>query len=251
MGLTDEEIGLSATKPKSGNPSSQCKGASPPDPEDPDQANSSSANTSCQGDPAGEPLALGDATIGSSELKNDAAPRDMTLEYLAKTADVDELADRQGPSQTESSRQHTEGDTMNRTEQEGGRGGTQQLADVETRRGSGNTRGIGPKEHSARWAWSRRGTEECSLYFRSDSGCEGHRMASPSRRTSMASNSDAAGNGGKGGKGKRTVYLGRTQAFPLRRVESSLAVDARGFGLSGVSADAVGEEFALDMSWFF
>lgn len=39
--------------------------------------------------------------------------------------------------------------------------------------------------------------------------------------------------GGK--RGRRTTYLGRSQNFPLRRVESNLAAGDRGFGLSGVA----------------
>lgn len=107
-------------------------------------------------------------------------------------------------------------------------------------RSAGSRRSTIYGERSNRGAGSRRGTtqqddDECSLYFRSDSGAEGFRMPSPSRRTSTSSSS--GGGGGSGGRGKRTVYLGRTQAFPLRRVESNLAVDARGFGLSGVCPD--------------
>ncbi|CAM9810177.1 unnamed protein product [Ectocarpus sp. 6 AP-2014] len=106
-------------------------------------------------------------------------------------------------------------------------------------RGAGRRRSTVYGESSYRGAGSRRGTtqrddDECSLYFRSDSGAEGYRMPSPSRRTSTSSSGGGGGGGGGGGRGKRTVYLGRTQAFPLRRVESNLAVDARGFGLSGV-----------------
>eukprot|EP00903_Cladosiphon_okamuranus_P010271 g9725.t1 len=240
VGLTDEEIGFSGTKPKPDTIHSKCKDGSPPIREElPHQATSSSANTSCHRDRADEAVPLGDTTIVSSALRNDAVPRDMTLEDLAKTNDVEELATGQGPSQIESSRQHPDGHAMARTERKRG-GGAQELADEDTRGDSGITRSIDHKENSTRWAWSRRGTEECSLYFRSDSGCEGHRMPSPSRRSSTASNSDKGCNGGKGGKGKRTVYLGRTQAFPLRRVESSLSVGERGFGLSGVSANAEG-----------
>lgn len=176
------------------------------------------------------------STLGNPDLQSDAAPTDMTLEDLAKATDVNELADRQGPHQAENSRQHSQrGTGKRRTTAEQDEGGeSQELADEGTGRDPGGSRGIGQKEKSTRWAWNRRGTEECSLYFRSDSGSEGHRVPSPSRRTSTASNGDT------GGKGSRTVYLGRAQAFPLRRVESSLAVDARGFGLSGVSADAIG-----------
>lgn len=250
MGLTDEAVGFSSTKQVLGNPNSACKRKSerPLAPgERRPQDTPSSASTSGHGDPAGdptfhegkgngEPLALADAAFGNTDLNKFAASRDMTLEDLAKTTDVAELAERQGADPSGNSREHTEGGARTRTEQEEDGGRTQELPGGDTRRDSGETRGIGQKENSTRWDWSRRGTDECSLYFRSDS---------PSRRTSTASNS------GVGGKGKRTVYLGRIQAFPLRRVESSLAVDARGFGLSGVAADAIGEGVLLIQIPFF
>lgn len=254
VGLTDEEIGFSGTKPKSVNPNSTRKTTCErpfAHEERPRQAASSSANTSCHGGPTGDPafneeqgdgeqLADKGAAFGNSGLQNDAATRDMTLEDLAKTTDMAELADRRGPDQIESSGEHSEGGARTRTSTEQEEGGvTHERADKDTGRDPGGTRGVGQKENSTRWAWGRRGTEECSLYFRSDSGSEGRRIPSPSRRTSTASNGDT------GGKGKRTVYLGRAQAFPLRRVESSLAVDARGFGLSGVSADAIGADLLL------
>lgn len=250
MGLTDEEVGFCGTKQKSYHPNSSRKSTSgrPVVPEQLSrQATSSSASAYRLGDPGsdpasiegkgdGEPLTPEGASFGNSELPHDAASRDMTLEDLAKTTDVNELADRQGADQIESSRESAEGGARTKPRAEQGQGDEpQELADDDTRRDSGGTRGIGQKENSTRWAWNRRGTEECSLYFRSDSGSESHRVPSPSRRTSTASHNDT------GGKGKRTVYLGRTQAFPLRRVESSLAVDARGFGLSGVSAEATGD----------
>lgn len=248
VGLTDEDVGFSSTNRKCDNASSACKSTPgrPLAPKDvPRQASSSSPSTSCHGNPTlsggkgvGGPLALEESTFGNSGVQNDAASRDMTLEDLAKTTDVADLAEKQGVDQSDNRREHTEGGgdrTGTRTEpEEGGR--TQEMADTDTRRDSRGTRGIGQKENSTKWAWNRRGTDECSLYFRSDSGCEGDRMPSPSRRTSTASN------GSTGGKGKRTVYLGRTQAFSLRRIESSLSVDARGFGLSGVSAAAIGED---------
>lgn len=126
------------------------------------------------------------------------------------------------------------------------RGSESTTAGELSRIGSDSTRGTFQREGSSsssfrRVAGSRRGTaqqedDECSLYFKSDSGVDGqHRMPFPSRRASSASSSSRGGGGS--GRGKRTVYLGRTQVFPLRRVESSLAVDARGFGLSGACPD--------------
>lgn len=73
--------------------------------------------------------------------------------------------------------------------------------------------------------------DECSVYFRSDSGSR-NLMRSSSRRTSTASS-------GIWGRRKRTVYLGRSQRFPLRSVDSRLSPGDRGFGLSGVSSDIV------------
>lgn len=73
--------------------------------------------------------------------------------------------------------------------------------------------------------------DECSVYFRSDSG-SGNLMRVSSRRTSTASS-------GSWGRRKRTVYLGRSQRFPLRSVDSRLSPGDRGFGLSGVSPDTI------------
>lgn len=73
--------------------------------------------------------------------------------------------------------------------------------------------------------------DECSVYFRSDSG-SGNLMRVTSRRASTASS-------GSWSRRKRTVYIGRLQRFPLRSVDSSLSPGDRGFGLSGVSPDTV------------
>lgn len=75
--------------------------------------------------------------------------------------------------------------------------------------------------------------DECSVYFRSDS-TGGDLARRCSRSASISS--------GANGRGKRTVYLGRSQKFTLRRVESRLAVGDRGFGLSGAPVADVGGE---------
>lgn len=270
VGLTDGEVGYSSTNEISDISNTAGLSAS----KLPRQATSSSENTSSHGgratDPSfsegkggSEPLAPNLTTLPDAPLQDDAALEDktmegMTLEDLAKATDTAVVAERRRTGQEENS-QVLEGQggsssagtaqrEGSRTPTEGGNrigqediGGTTTLKAEAMRRGSVAQRGIGQRENSRRGAGSRRGTtqqedDECSLYFRSGSVCEGHRMTSPSRRTSTSSSS------GVGGKGKRTVYLGRGQAFPLRRVESSLAVDARGFGLSGVSPGiAVGE----------
>lgn len=257
-GVTDEEVGFSSTKQKLGNANSKDKsetGRPSASEAMPRQANSPPAKMSFHGDAGndlachagkgdGEESALKEAAFGTSDLEIDAASRDMTLENLAKTSDVAELTESRESNQIESALEQTEGAAWTRIRadcEEGGR--TQELGGEGLRRGPGS--GVGQEANNTRWSWSRRGTEECSLYFRSDSGCEDHRIPSPSRRTSTASSSDT------GGRGKRTVYLGRAQAFPLRRVESSLAVDARGFGLSGVSVDAPGEGLLLAQSCFY
>lgn len=178
-----------------------------------------------------------ETTLPDAPLQDGSTIEDMTLEDLAKATDNAVVAEMRRTAREENSRvTQAGGDKL----QEGG-GGTRTLATGGRRQGSGGERCIVQRENSRRGAGSRRGTtqqedDECSLYFRSDSVCEGHRMPYPSRRTSTASS------GGVGGKGKRTIYLGRAQAFPLRRVESSLAVDARGFGLSGVSPEIIGGE---------
>ncbi|CAM9350548.1 unnamed protein product, partial [Hapterophycus canaliculatus] len=169
-----------------------------------------------------------DATcIGDHAALKEVALQDLTLKDLASgSSEVARLGE-------------THGDGEN--------GGTTQAIHGElTRMGSDSTRGTFQRESSSngsfmRGAENRKGTaqqedDECSLYFKSDSGVEGqHRMPPSSRRASSASSSSR---GGVSGRGKRTVYLGRTQVFPLRRVESSLAVDARGFGVSGVCSDS-------------
>lgn len=272
IGLTDEEAGFSAptkkperssdtvasgkstpgpgrstSAPSRGSGSSSLAGSPPPE-ELHRQVGSSSGSTSYREDSAGdtnngvekgadEPRALDDAASSNAELQDDAELKDVTLEDLATASDVPVLPGRWGPSQRQGSRSLEAGVTA---------AGSAQEEDARTkgpeddgRRGSGSTRGAAREEYGRRGAGKRRGTDECSLYFRSDDGLGGEdrRVPSPSRRTSTMSS------GSVGGRGRRTVYLGRTQAFPLRRVESSLAVDARGFGLSGVSADkAVGKK---------
>lgn len=202
--------------------------------------------------------------------------KDMTLEDLAKATDVAAVvAERMRTSKTTQDgngrgvtqerdcsagtgqpeecssgsriRIRTEGgDNVHQEDGGGGGGGTRTHAPPEGRsRVLGGGRGINQRENCRRGAGSRRGTtqqddDECSVYFRSESICEGQRLPSPSRRTSTASSG-----GLSGGKGKRTIYLGRTQAFPLRRVESSLAVDDRGFGVSGVSPDIAAGKMTL------
>lgn len=235
-----------------------------------------SANASSHGTPAadpaliegrgagGEPLAPNETTLPDA-LSEDDAPlenvtmEDMTLEDLAKATDMAVVAERRRAATQEKDSRGTQGRSAGMAQPEGcsrihtdgggkvreGGGGAKAFTAGGRRQGLGDERGIGRRGNSRRGAGSRRGTiqqedDECSLYFRSDSVCEGRRVPSPSRRTSTASS------GSVGGKGNRTVYLGRTQAFPLRRVESSLAVEARGFGLSGVCPEiAAGEETHL------
>lgn len=89
-------------------------------------------------------------------------------------------------------------------------------------------------------------TSECS-HFKLESEINGNRTrshsvdpemrtprrdVSPSTKLRGGGRSPARG-GGRGGS--RRIYLSRSQPFPLRRVESTLAVNDRGFGLSGVA----------------
>ncbi|CBN74420.1 hypothetical protein Esi_0020_0141 [Ectocarpus siliculosus] len=251
LGLSDEDIGYSnvggvsnasdTKKPRKGRKdrrlSASCRASASPE-DATRQRKPSSASTFGHADQAGIPasgdskgvkerVTAEDTETLDAELQSGSAPteegklRALTLQDLATgrpdatSREAEHVAARRGSDKAANAAQE-------------GRG----------TRGAGRRRSTIYGERSNRGAGSRRGTtqqddDECSLYFRSDSGAEGYRMPSPSRRTSTSS-SGGGGGGGGGGRGKRTVYLGRTQAFPLRRVESNLAVDARGFGLSGV-----------------
>lgn len=272
IGLTDEEVGFSSTSKKpespdtataktSGRPTTESAlgsptvaGASPPDEPHRQVSSSSGSSISHRGDSARDTSLAVETEPRASEDSDAELPggtgtglkdEDVTLEDLAATASgVPVLPGRRRTTQWQSSRSLDAGYTSAGIAQEG-RGRKSNAPDDggDKRRGSGSTReGPAQDDIGRRGAGGRRGTDECSLYFRSDDGYGGgedRRMPSPSRRTSTMSSGSV---GGSGGRGRRTVYLGRTQAFPLRRVESSLAVDARGFGLSGVSAEkAVGE----------
>ncbi|CAM9228445.1 unnamed protein product [Ectocarpus sp. 12 AP-2014] len=249
-GLSDEDVGYSNTggvssasdtkKPRKGGKerrlSASYRGSASPE-DATRQRKSSSASTFGHTDQAGIPasgdskgakerVAAEDTDTLDAELESGSPPtedgklRALTLQYLA-TGRPDATS-REEEHVAARRRSHKAANAARE-----GRGST----------GAGSRRSTIYGEISNRGAGSRRGTtqqddDECSLYFRSDSGAEGYRMLSPSRRTSTSSSSGVGGGGS--GRGKRTVYLGRTQAFPLRRVESNLAIDARGFGLSGV-----------------
>ncbi|CAM9151288.1 unnamed protein product [Ectocarpus sp. 12 AP-2014] len=249
LGLSDEDIGYSIVggvssasdtkKPRKGGKdrrlSASCRGSASPE-DATRQRKPSSTSTFGHTDQAGIPasgdskgakerVAAEDAETLDAELQSGSAP---TEEGKFRALTLQDLATAR-PDATSRAEEHV-----------AARRGSDKAANA-AREGRGST-GVGSRrstiygERSNRGAGSRRGTtqqddDECSLYFRSDSGAEGHRMLSPSRRTSTSS---SGGGGGGSGRGRRTVYLGRTQAFPLRRVESNLAVDARGFGLGGV-----------------
>lgn len=72
------------------------------------------------------------------------------------------------------------------------------------------------------------GKDECSVYFRSHSGSNSERQSS-SRRSSASSSVPS--------KRKRTLYLGKTQRFPLRRVGSIVVSSDGGVGLNRIPAD--------------
>lgn len=182
----------------------------------------------CLGPPAVVEKAELDATlVGDHAALKEVALQDLTLKELATaSAEVtgrEEEAHEEGGSETTPAL-HGE---LSRMASDSTEGTFQRESSSSSfRRGTGGRRGTAQQED-----------DECSLYFKSDSGAEcQHRTATPSRRASSASSS--GNRGGVSGRGKRTVYLGRTQVFPLRRVESSLAVDARGFGVSGACPDA-------------
>ncbi|CAM9206655.1 unnamed protein product, partial [Ectocarpus sp. 13 AM-2016] len=250
LGLSDEDIGYSniggvstasdTKKPRKGGKdrrlSASCRGSASPE-DATRQRKPSSASTFGNTDQAGIPasgdskgakerVAAEDTDTLDAELESGSAP---TEEGKLRALTLQDLATAR-PDATSREEEHVaarRGSDKAANAAREGRGGT----------GAGSRRSTLYGERSNRGAGSRRGTtqqddDECSLYFRSDSGAEGYRMLSPSRRTSTSNSS--GGGGGGSGRGKRTVYLGRTQAFPLRRAESNLAVDARGFGLSGV-----------------
>lgn len=72
--------------------------------------------------------------------------------------------------------------------------------------------------------------DDCSAYFRWGSAGE-ERLRTQLRRTSTGSGVD--------GRGNRTIYLTRYQRFPLRRLDSRLALSDRSFGMGDVCADDV------------